>query len=210
VFIPFSMEIGQDWSGMQGEMARLIQDAKDDEEAASFTTGSGTPPAAQGVVTGATTTVTAAGTASFAIADVYTIEAALPPTVPGARAVGRQPRDLQPRPPVRHVRAARASGRVVARRRSTNAAGQHGLQPPRLPRQRGELGASALTTGTKIAVFGDFRYFLIVDRIGMDVELVPHLFGSNRRPTGQRGIFAIWRNNSKVLSAAAFRVLVTG
>jgi predicted phage gp36 major capsid-like protein len=44
----------------------------------------------------------------------------------------------------------------------------------------------------------------------MDVELVPHLFGTNRRPTGQRGIFAMWRNNSAVLVPAAFRRLVTG
>jgi HK97 family phage major capsid protein len=70
--------------------------------------------------------------------------------------------------------------------------------------------ATALTTGTAILVLGDFRQFLIVDRVGMDVELVPHLFGTNRRPTGQRGIFAMWRNNSTVLVPGAFRKLVTG
>jgi hypothetical protein len=47
-------------------------------------------------------------------------------------------------------------------------------------------------------VLGDFRYFIIVDRIGMDVELIPHLFGASGRPLGQRGIYAIWRNNSAV------------
>jgi predicted phage gp36 major capsid-like protein len=36
---------------------------------------------------------------------------------------------------------------------------------------------------------------------------VPHLFGANRRPTGQRGLYAFWRNNSKVLVDNAFRVL---
>jgi HK97 family phage major capsid protein len=57
---------------------------------------------------------------------------------------------------------------------------------------------------------GDFRYFVIVDRIGMDIEVVNHLMGSNQRPTGQRGIYAMWRNTSKVLDANAFRVLVAG
>lgn len=56
-------------------------------------------------------------------------------------------------------------------------------------------------------LFGDFSQFLIVDRVGMSVELVPHLFGSNQRPTGQRGIYAVWRNNSKILTDNAFRVL---
>src|SRR5690606_3835530 len=57
-------------------------------------------------------------------------------------------------------------------------------------------------------VLGDFRQFLIVDRIGMSVELVPHLFGAtNRFPTGQRGIYARWRNTTKILVPNAFRVL---
>ena len=43
--------------------------------------------------------------------------------------------------------------------------------------------------------------------LGMNVELVPHILGSNRRPTGQRGLLAVWWNNSKVLVDNAFRVL---
>jgi HK97 family phage major capsid protein len=68
--------------------------------------------------------------------------------------------------------------------------------------------SGALTTGQKVAVLGDFKKFLIVDRVGMSVELIPHLFGAtNRFPTGQRGLFAVWRNTSKVLDANAFRLL---
>jgi HK97 family phage major capsid protein len=70
--------------------------------------------------------------------------------------------------------------------------------------------AAALTTGSKILVIGDWRYFVIVDRVGMDIEILPQLLGANRRPTGQRGLYAYWRNSSDVLSAAAFQVLVTG
>ena len=61
----------------------------------------------------------------------------------------------------------------------------------------------------KILLFGDFNQFLIVDRIGMAVEPIQHVFGkTNARPTGQRGIYAYWRNSSKVLTKAAFRLLV--
>jgi predicted phage gp36 major capsid-like protein len=44
----------------------------------------------------------------------------------------------------------------------------------------------------------------------MDLEVVSHLFDANMRPMGQRGIYAMWRNTSKVLDANAFRVLVAG
>jgi HK97 family phage major capsid protein len=210
VFIPFSIEIGQDWQGMQGEMARLIQDAKDDEEAASFTTGSGTAPAAQGVVVGATTVVTAAGTASFAVADLYSLEQGLPPRF--------RPRAsfLANRGVYNRIRQFDTQGGAsiwtdnLQIGLANNATGTLGQRVLGYPAYEASSMALTLTTGSLIAVFGDFNYFLIVDRIGMDIELVPHLFGTNRRPTGQRGIFAVWRNNSAVLDPAAFRVLKTG
>jgi predicted phage gp36 major capsid-like protein len=34
------------------------------------------------------------------------------------------------------------------------------------------------------------------------------VMGPNGRPTGQRGIYAIWRNNAKLLVPNAFRALV--
>jgi hypothetical protein len=42
----------------------------------------------------------------------------------------------------------------------------------------------------------------------MSVELIPHLFGtSNRFPTGQRGLFAIWRTGGGVTAANALRYM---
>ena len=49
---------------------------------------------------------------------------------------------------------------------------------------------------------------VIVERIGLPIELIPHLFGSNHRPTGERGLYAYSRNGSKVVDANAFRVLI--
>ncbi|HEY5988432.1 MAG TPA: hypothetical protein VIV12_18950, partial [Streptosporangiaceae bacterium] len=66
---------------------------------------------------------------------------------------------------------------------------------------------SSTVFGGRYAILGDFSNFLIVDKAGMDIEIVPHLF-SNNLPTAQRGIFALWRNNSLILNGNAFRVLV--
>ncbi|WP_152344883.1 phage major capsid protein, partial [Mycobacterium tuberculosis] len=66
---------------------------------------------------------------------------------------------------------------------------------------------SAVTATNHPLVLGDWKQFLIGDRVGSMVELVPHLFGPNRRPTGQRGFFAWFRVGSDVLVRNAFRVL---
>jgi HK97 family phage major capsid protein len=54
---------------------------------------------------------------------------------------------------------------------------------------------------------GDLTHFAIVDRIGAVVELVPHVFGPGRRPTGERGFLLHWRTGSDVLNPDAFRIL---
>ena len=71
--------------------------------------------------------------------------------------------------------------------------------------------ATALTSGSKLAVFGDLKTgYTIGDRLGLQLEIVPHLFGSgNRFPTGQRGAFAIWRNDARVTVPNALRYLET-
>ena len=50
--------------------------------------------------------------------------------------------------------------------------------------------------------------FVIADRIGLQVEMIPHLFatGSNR-PSGQRGIFAFFRMGSDSVSDGSFAIL---
>jgi len=67
---------------------------------------------------------------------------------------------------------------------------------------------STVTNAVINMILGDFSMFKIIDRVGMNVELVPQIMtGTPALPTGQRGLFAWWRNGSKVLSATAFRGL---
>jgi HK97 family phage major capsid protein len=216
-FIPVSIELTQDWVGIQSDLSALIIDAKDDEEAASFTTGTygaGTSPG--GLITGATTTVTAGGTAAFALADVYKLWEALPPRM-RARAVWLA--NLFTYDKVRQFDTAGGAGIWVPNLTQglTSQAGpnMHGSMEAQLlqkPAYESTTMAAALTTASKVLAVGDGRYFKIVDRIGMDIEVIPHLFGAaqGNLPTGQRGFYAYWRNTSKVLDPNGFRVLVTG
>jgi HK97 family phage major capsid protein len=65
------------------------------------------------------------------------------------------------------------------------------------------------TTGTvNLAVVGDFQHYVIVQRAGMSVELVPHLVDvTSNRPTGQRGWYAWARNGVDSVNDAAFTLL---
>ena len=66
---------------------------------------------------------------------------------------------------------------------------------------------AAATEANYLLALGDWSQMIICDRVGSTVELVPHVFGQNRRPTGQRGFFAWFRTGSDVLVNNAFRLL---
>lgn len=198
-FIPFSIESDQDWTALQAEMAVLFRNAKDDLEADKFFTGAGHgSKEPEGLLTGATIHVTSDGSNTFASKDVYALEEAL-----GARFRSR----------ARFV----GSKFIFNKARQLDSGGGADLwvrldaaTPPTLigyPAHESSALDGSLEDWAAPLVFGDFTYFLIVDRIGMNVELVNHLFGQNQRPTGERGLLAIWRNSSVVLSDRAFRVL---
>lgn len=65
------------------------------------------------------------------------------------------------------------------------------------------------TTGSKVLILADWKArYRIVDRIGMSIELVPHLFAlANNRPSGQRGLYAFFRVGGGVQVANAARYL---
>jgi HK97 family phage major capsid protein len=139
-FVPFSIESGQDWTGMDSALARLIADAKDDEEATAFASGNGTPPNPFGVLTGATGTTAASTGLTITAANLYSLEGALAPRFrPRAQFVAN-------RAMYNIIRALDTAGGAqmwlrigellpnnpASRRRP----GQHGSASPRVPRQR--------------------------------------------------------------------------
>ena len=201
-FVPFSLEVDQDYGQLRAELTRLLAEAKDELEATQFVTGTGIPAKPQGVITGVgTSVVTAGGSAAFAVADLYKLEEGVPPrSRPRAKIIGNKFI-------FNKVRQLDTYGGASLWVRLTDG------QPPELigyPAYECSAMAAALTTGQKIMCMGDFQQYLIVDRVGMGLRVIPDLVGSNHRPTGQSGLFALWRNSAVVLNADAFRVLVTG
>jgi len=198
-FVPFSIEIDQDWNAMQSEITRLLADAKEQEEATSFVHGDGTGTQPGGILgtLPASSNVDVEG-GGISSAQLYALEEALGPRFRGfARFVANKAQFNR----VRQLDT--AGGADLWERLGA------GMPPELIGYPAHELSTMTADAGEgdRYIVFGDFSQFLIVDRIGMSVELVPHLFGANRRPTGQRGLYAIWRNGSMVLVPNAFRVL---
>jgi HK97 family phage major capsid protein len=204
-FVPFSFELDQDWGTIAAELTRLVADAKDVLEATKFLSGSGTNEPV-GILTvgttGALTTtqrVLSAGAGAVAIADIYSLKQALGVT----RFAGNATWTMHPNR-LDAVFGFTPSGSTTEPQIMTDRNG------PLLGRPTEELSTmtTAVTTGSKVAIYADWsQAYVIGDRLGMSLEIVPHLFGSGSRfPTGQRGAYAIWRNDGrcKVLNAARY------
>ena len=204
-FVPFSIELQQDWPAMEAEMSRLLMVARDDLEHTAFILGNGSN-APLGIIYDIYTNfgsqvVTSATTDTFAIADVYST-------------IGK----VAARYRARGSWIANELIYDLVRRFDTN--GGAGLWTYLDAARPGQLlGRPAFATGEMdgtvtasadnyILAFGDMAAaYTIVDRVGMSVELVPHLLGSNRRPSGQRGLYAYWRTGGRVVDSAAIGLL---
>jgi HK97 family phage major capsid protein len=220
-FVPYSFEVDGDIAGLEGELTSLFQEAKDDEEATSFTTGTGTAPApvgilgVQGLGTAAPPKVLTVGTAAFALADVDAAQLAL---APRWRSRATWVANLGFYSRVRRFYAAGgetllpAGGPGNAQGFQTGAPGGTNIGYGLLGRPAYECSAinttNVLTSGTKLGILGDFSKFTIVDRVGMNLEIIPVLM-TNSLPTGNRGIYAWWRNTTVLTAPSAFVYIQT-
>lgn len=210
-FVPFSIELDVSWGALRSQMTALLMDAKDVEEATSFVTGNGVAPNVNGLVysvsssvasVGTASTVYTAGTAALAVADLYSLENAMAPRFRqqsgylASRTIYNKFRQL-------FQALASAAFDSWVRPSQGQPATFNGYPAFEVSTMTGTIASGQLAL-----LQGDFKQYLIVDRVGMGIELIPHLFGpTNRYPTGQRGILAIWFNNAQVLVPNAFRLL---
>lgn len=203
-FVPISMEALADEANVTATVAELLAEGRTDLEAAAFVTGSGVgqPTGIVTALTGTASELTAAGTAAFILDDLYTVHGSL-----GAR--------------YRRMASWLANTLIYNTIRGFDTSGGGGFWTnlgngtPELLLGRQALEAEdmagELTTGNKILAFGDFRNYVIADRVGMTVEFIPHLFHTaNNRPSGQRGWFASYRTGADSVNDGAFRLLQTG
>jgi HK97 family phage major capsid protein len=204
-FVPISIEAYQDGANVAQEVGRLLAQGREDLEAVAFITGtgSGQPTGIVTALAGTSSEINATTDDVFALADVYALQGSLP-----ARYRGNA--------------SWLANNLIYNRVRQFDTSGGAGLwttvggdRPERLlgrpvleaEAMDGVIGTSGAVSNF-VAVFGDFQNFVIVDRIGMTVELIPHLFHtSNNRPSGQRGWYAYYRVGSDSVNDGAFRLL---
>jgi HK97 family phage major capsid protein/HK97 family phage prohead protease len=210
-FVPFSIELDVSWGALRSQMTALLMDAKDVEEATSFVTGNGVAPNVNGLVysvsssnasVGTASTVYTAGSGALAVADLYSLENAMAPRFRqqsgylASRTIYNKFRQL-------FQALASAAFDSWVRPSAGQPATFNGYPAFEVSSMSGTI-----SSGQYALLQGDFKQYLIVDRVGMGIELIPHLFGpTNRYPTGQRGILAIWFNNGQLLVANAFRLL---
>jgi HK97 family phage major capsid protein len=204
-----SIEISQDWKGIEEDLRSMIQDGKDDAEAVVFATGSGANQPT-GIVTalvagaGTVPLVTPTTAETFAVADLYKLEETLPPKYrQAARA-----KWLANKAIYNDVRAFGTSdGHALWERVGAGQPAELlGYQVHEASAMDSGFDATA-TANNYLLILGDFRFYVIVDRVGLSVEFVPHVFGANGRPTGQRGWYCYWRVGADSVNDNAFRML---
>jgi HK97 family phage major capsid protein len=209
-FVSLSYETLQDRPDVVSEIADLIQEGKDTLEEAQFSVGVGTTVYPLGMFVKNTFTVKETITDNtFAVADLDATEAALP-IRHRADAVWMLSRAV-----IRIIQGwETAYGKYFASTLGYPAVGELGQNPG------GNTGLNLLgypvweTPSAPVTVTGDDtivgilvspKNYMILDRVGMNVELIPNLVDAAGLPTGQRGILALWRNTAKALNADAGR-----
>lgn len=205
-FIPYSIEVGQDYPDFAGEMSKLLVEGYSELLAQALVVGTGTnQPIGIAVALSATSSeVTPTTDGAFGAVDVYALWDALPERF-RANAKWLSSTDV-----MNHVRQfATGSG-------NSDANFTVNITQEAVPRLFGReymiseyMADFTATTGqSDYLIVGDFNHYLVAQRAGMNVELVPMLFDvTNNRPTGQRGWYAWARVGADSIVDNAFRML---
>lgn len=203
-FVPISIEALADAANVTSEVGRLLAFGKDVLEANAFALGSGSgqPTGIVTALAGGSSVVASATADTFALADIYALHGALPARYRNMPSTGWL-----------------GNGLIYNRIRQFDTNGGAGLwatlgdgRPDGLlnkPVMESEDmdGVINATQTNNVLVFGDWDNYVIADRVGMTVEFIPHLFGANQRPTGQRGWYAYVRHGADSVNDSAFRML---
>jgi HK97 family phage major capsid protein len=207
-FIPFSIEIGEDYPAFASEMSRLLTEGYDELLIDKFTRGTGTNEP-NGVLTvlsasaGNRVGIQTSGS-NFGSSDPYTLYEAVPQRF---RFNASWLMSVNVNDKMRQL-----GGTNVYHAYTVNLPaawmdtllGRSVYESPYMPNT-----TTSTSANTGLAVLGDFSNYLIARRTGMSVELIPHLFATaNNLPSGQRGWFAYSRIGGNVVNTAAFRLLV--
>lgn len=212
-FIPYSIEVDQDYPAFASEMQTLLAEGYDELLVDKFTRGSGTGEP-KGILTALSAntnvrvTINTAGTA-FTASDPYKVWKALPQRF-------RRRASWLMNVGVNNAIAQLGASNVYHAYTVNLTEDQVDMirnrpvyESPYMPDV-----TTSTTTPDGLAIVGDFSNFVIARRGGMSVELIQNLVqqvtaGSGPAvPTGQRGWFAYARIGSNSVNDLAFRLLV--
>lgn len=204
-FVPVSIEAFEDITQVQSIVTEMLIDAKDRFEQGEFGAGVGGANAIRGIITalnGSSAQLYHATNSVFTSNDVFAVVDALP-----ARFAQNATWVSAPA----YANRIRRLGSQNISMETVN------LTADRVRVLNGDplYYASSFTNGLNTLtnhafVYGDFSRYAIVERVGLSVEPIPHLFsGTNTAsgvaPTvGARGIYAHWRVGGDVLTTNAF------
>lgn len=200
-FVPYSFEVGMDVRNFAIELAKVLVDSADQLMNTAYTTGSGTgqPKGFVTALAGTASEINAAADDTFAKGDVYNLQNQLPARFQANASWQAALPIINQMSQFETTAGARlfpelSDGRLLNRPINENS----------------NMDSTVTTAGAVsnfILAYGDWKQFVIVDRIGTTIELIPNLVGANRRPTGQRGALLWFRTGSDVLVTNAFRLL---
>lgn len=204
VYAPYSVEIGGDYPSFASQMLAGIDMVWQEELVSKFTNGLGTTAQPYGIITRLEATVgsqvASQDTGSANATDVYNMWAALP---------------------IKY----RRSSRWMANTAIENAIRQEGSTDPNFtvnltaggiptlfarPFHENDYMDGVVSTASDSSplVLGDFKSFLIAQRVGMTVETIQHVTDTTTgTPTGQRALWVWGRVGSDIVNTNGMRVL---
>jgi HK97 family phage major capsid protein len=206
-FIPYSIEVGQDYPGFADEMQTLLGAGYDELLVDKFTRGSGVGEP-NGIVTqlsaNTNVRVRVQTSGSFGQADPYNVWKAVPQRF---RRNANWMMSVGINNAIRQLGTANVFHAYTDNLPAEWADTLFGKGVYETPYMNDVTTSTAATT--ELAVVGDWSNYVIARRGGMSVELVPTLFDvTNNRPTGQRGWFAYARIGGNSVNDLGFRLLV--
>ena len=207
-FLPYSIELGQDYPGFADEMATLLSAGYDELLVNKFTAGAGSGSLEPlGILTGlsANTNVRVALTTggTMGAGDPYKVWQALPQRF---RRKASWLMSVATNNQIRQLGTANVYHAFTVNLPDDWADSLFRRAVYESPYMTDFTTSTSSTAG--IAVVGDFSNYLIARRGGMSVELVPMLFDvTNNRPTGQRGWFAYARIGGGSVNDLGFRLM---
>ncbi len=206
-FVQASVEAAMDQPDISEEVARMFGDARARLEGANFiagVAGSNQPIGIETALDGGASEVAPATAEVFAAADVYGLIEALPPRY---RANARWMAELSTLNQIDQFETGNgaklfpevgASDPVILRRGVAENSNVDAFSDVNV----------AATADNFILYVGDWSNYVILDRVGMSIELIPHLLNTaNNLPDGRRGWYSFWRVGADSINDDGFRVL---